>query len=83
MGNERDDRRIRYHAHCRNCLPQKPLNQSPSEWARLDAGLTERGLLIWCKRCRMTIEEFTPFKLDQVLKTAECEFCARGEPHVH
>jgi hypothetical protein len=70
MGNERAIRRVRFYAHCRNCMPQKPPNQSASEWARLDAGLTERGLLIWCKRCRMPIEEFT---CEEMLKALTSE----------
>ena len=70
-----DYQRIRLFVHCRSCGGQKPVNQSMSEWARLDAGLTERGLLIWCKRCRKTIFEFEPATLTEMLLNGQCAAC--------
>ncbi len=69
---------IRFFAHCRSCAQQKPVNQSPSEWARIDAGLTERGLLLWCKRCRKEIALFTPDGLREQLEFAHCACCPGG-----
>ena len=69
---------VRFFAHCRNCAPQKPANQSPSEWARIDAGLTDKGLQLWCKRCRMEIMHFTPEGLSEALKNAKCACCPGG-----
>lgn len=70
---------VRLFAHCRNCNPQKPRNQSPSEWARIDAGITATGLLVWCKRCRMAIAHFTPETLATMLASEpRCECCPGG-----
>ncbi len=69
---------IRFFAHCRTCAPQRPANQSMSEWARIDAGLTEQGLLLWCKRCRKNIAVFTPETLTEALQGAHCACCPGG-----
>ena len=71
--------RIRLHAHCGNCMPQKPVNQAMSEWARIDAGFTEDGLQLWCKRCRMQIAHFTPEGLsDALTERPGCDCCPGG-----
>jgi hypothetical protein len=36
--------------HCAKCLKEKPRDQSPRQWVRLEAGWTPRGLQVWCVR---------------------------------
>jgi hypothetical protein len=37
--------------HCKCCLSEKPPDQSPREWARLEFGLTASGnIQVWCVR---------------------------------
>lgn len=59
-------------------MAQKPANQSPSEWARLDVGITGEGLLVWCKRCRKEVAHFTPEALARFVKNARCHCCPGG-----
>ncbi len=75
----RERTRIHTHAHCRNCAPQKPVNQSPEQWGRIACGLTDTGLEVWCKRCRMVIAHFTPDELRQFVDhPPSCECCPGG-----
>lgn len=41
--------------HCGTCLPDKPIDQSPSEWSALEVGWTPIGLQVRCKRCDRNI----------------------------
>lgn len=77
MGS-RESRDIRLHAHCARCARTKPANQSPSEWSRLDAGLTATGLQVWCKRCGIEVFHFTPEALGEMLQNARCSCCPGG-----
>ena len=69
---------IRMFAHCRNCAPQKPRQQSMNEWARLSAGLTDSGLQLWCNRCQLEVFHFIVEELTQQLENARCECCPGG-----
>lgn len=41
--------------HCGRCLREMPVGESPSSWARLDAGVTEKGVQIWCTRHEVNV----------------------------
>ena len=41
--------------HCVRCFDDRPADQSPRDWARLEVGFTEIGLQVWCKRCECNI----------------------------
>lgn len=41
--------------HCRRCLEEMPQGTSPREWACIEAGLTPKGVQIWCKRHEINI----------------------------
>ena len=41
---------IEMYFHCRECLEEKPDDQSPREWAALEVGWTTLGFQVWCKR---------------------------------
>jgi len=41
---------IKMYMHCGRCLSEKPSDQSPGEWARLNVGWTVEGLQVWCTR---------------------------------
>lgn len=69
---------IRLHTHCRKCMAVRPVNQSPEEWSRLDAGITAEGIQIWCKRCRVEVVHLTPAALAEALETARCHCCPGG-----
>ena len=36
--------------HCVKCIETKPATQSPREWGKIEAGWTEKGFQVWCKR---------------------------------
>ena len=75
-------REIRLYAHCRTCHASKPANQSPSDWCRLDCGLTDTGLLVWCKRCKKEVAHFTPDALADFIANGRCACCPGGQ-HVN
>ena len=37
-------------AHCRQCITELPVGESPRTYARLEVGLTPTGAIIWCVR---------------------------------
>lgn len=45
---------VRY-MHCGKCLREMPQGESPSSWARLDAGITEKGMQLWCRRHEVNV----------------------------
>jgi hypothetical protein len=58
-------------AHCATCAQKKPKLTSQAEWARIEAGLTARGLQIWCRRCDLEVAHFTPEQMTAVLRYAQ------------
>jgi hypothetical protein len=46
---------IKLFFHCANCIDQCPSDQSHRDHASLEAGWTEKGFQVWCKRCEMNI----------------------------
>jgi hypothetical protein len=59
------EKQIVTYFHCRKCLVEMPAGTSPSEWARLEMGLTETGLQVWCVRhdINVALLEDTPVVL--------------------
>jgi hypothetical protein len=45
-----NDNEIGMFLHCGLCLEEKPDGVSPREWAQIEAGWTQIGLQIWCRR---------------------------------
>jgi hypothetical protein len=41
---------IRMFLHCRKCLDDFPGGMSRADYLKIEAGWTERGLQIWCRR---------------------------------
>jgi hypothetical protein len=41
---------IDMYMHCPRCLDDRPDDVTPSDWARLNVGVTETGVQIWCVR---------------------------------
>ncbi len=41
---------IKLYFHCGKCLNEKPENVSPSEFSRVEAGWTDKGLQVRCIR---------------------------------
>lgn len=41
---------IEVYFHCGLCLAEKPKDQSPMEYQRIQCGWTELGLQVWCVR---------------------------------
>lgn len=37
-------------AHCRKCITELPVGESPRTYARLEVGLTPTGAIVWCVR---------------------------------
>jgi hypothetical protein len=46
-----DKNEISMFIHCGKCLPDKPENVSPMEWAKTQVGFTPLGVQVWCNRC--------------------------------
>jgi hypothetical protein len=46
---------IEMYLTCSNCFKDKPSDVSMEEYARLEIGLTELGIQIWCVRCNMNV----------------------------
>ncbi len=46
---------IQQYFHCNSCMPQRPEDVSPAEWARINVGWTVKGLQVWCVRCHKSI----------------------------
>ena len=42
--------KIIYYLHCELCIREKPDDKSPREWQSIEAGWTETGFQVWCKR---------------------------------
>lgn len=36
--------------HCTKCMDAIPTSQSPEKWARLNIGITKKGVQVWCTR---------------------------------
>jgi hypothetical protein len=49
------DKQIVTYFHCRRCLIERPPHTSMSEWARLEMGLTQRGMQVWCLRHNINV----------------------------
>lgn len=43
--------------HCARCLEERPEDQSPAEWARLNIGMTKQGIQIWCERHHSSVDD--------------------------
>jgi hypothetical protein len=41
--------------HCGQCLTERPEEESPKEWARLNVGWTKLGLQVWCTRHEVNV----------------------------
>ena len=50
-----NDNEITTFAHCANCMPMKPKHLSPRDWVDIEAGFTDIGVQVWCKRCECNI----------------------------
>ena len=48
-------KQIQLFFHCRRCLDEMPPGTSPQDWAQLEAGWTEFGLQVWCRRHEMNV----------------------------
>lgn len=46
---------IESYFHCACCMPLKPADQSPRNWAWLEVGFTRLGIQVWCKRCECNV----------------------------
>ena len=45
-----NEHKIGQYFHCGLCLEELPGDQSPRDFASLEAGWTKLGLQVWCKR---------------------------------
>jgi hypothetical protein len=67
-------------AHCATCAPKKPRLTSQAEWARIEAGLTPRGLQVWCRRCDLEVAHFSPGKIEEFMQSMPgCDCCPGGK----
>lgn len=46
------------YAHCANCYPQRPPDQTPAQWVRIQVSVEHRTLVIWCNRCELEVARF-------------------------
>ena len=45
-----EDNNIKLFFHCSLCLIELPDDTSPGDWVQIEAGWTEQGFQVWCKR---------------------------------
>lgn len=61
---------------CARCAKEKPRGVSHQQYARIQVGLTDGGIQIWCVRHDMNIAHFTPAELATVLAhPPDCDCC--------
>ena len=41
--------------HCKKCLEERPVDQTPMEWSQTQAGFTKKGIQVWCNRHDLNI----------------------------
>lgn len=41
--------------HCRRCMDELPVGQSPRTFAALEVGFTAMGVQVWCKRHEINV----------------------------
>lgn len=46
---------IQLYFHCSKCIDERPSDQSPAEFQRIQAGWTARGFQVWCTRHDLNI----------------------------
>lgn len=66
--NPKRDPDILLFFHCKNCMKNKPHDQSPQEWSRVECGWTKEGLKVRCIRCQQKIVhiDFMGQKVDTI-----------------
>lgn len=47
--------KIKLYMHCGICITNIPPNTTPREWSAIEAGWTDIGFQVWCKRCEKNI----------------------------
>jgi len=47
--------KITAYLHCAKCIEERPSGISPKDWARTQAGFTEKGIQVWCNRHDVSI----------------------------
>lgn len=67
--------------NCKQCLESVPHGESPSTWARLNVGLTDTGIEIWCVRHDHVVARLDFDELVHRALHPECDECAQGIPH--
>ena len=53
--HSKPESKIELFFHCDKCIKEKPEDISPRDYAELEAGWTEQGFQVWCKRHEMNI----------------------------
>lgn len=72
---------VRY-MHCAECERERPVNKSQGEFARLEVGLTETGIQVWCRRHRREVAAFTPEDIAALISNMPPCDCCPGGKHV-
>ena len=54
-GEKSNENQIEMYHHCGMCLDEKPADQSPKDWARIQTGWTRDGIQIWCTRHNVNV----------------------------
>ena len=68
---------VRLFLHCRDCGNERPIGQSPSEWARINVGITTKAkLVILCMRHGKIVGVF---QLDPAEKLRLAHLTCEGE----
>jgi len=57
--------------HCARCLREMPKGESPESWARLNVGLTPKGIQVWCVRHDVNVAHVDFGDADPVMDTSE------------
>lgn len=58
--------------HCKKCLEEMPVGASPKEFQDIQVGLTQTGVMVWCKRHDI---EVTHIKFNEEIEIPPCAHC--------
>ena len=56
FSNREEPCQIFSYLHCGQCLKEVPEGQSPETYARLNVGMTKKGIQVWCVRHKCSVD---------------------------
>lgn len=73
---------IKMYLHCAKCLHELPAGVSPADYAKVNVGITNDGIQIWCIRHDCNVALLTKDDIAE-LKDVPCACCGGNCDHTH